>query len=212
MPAIFDLKKNKKDIKLGCSFIVGKSTKDNKMCVDKTMDCYMNKCRKELEDRAISYLSDEDIKKCSEESNGDYNKQITCHLNVLKKNNFDDKKAKMDHCTANKCPEMTKFIRDTMIKFGDRIYKSMPHNECVEKNCKKEYDDMDRIDSDKIKIGCNKKYEKYKDQLKCYGGMTKAFNKAFTKYRNCKDTKCKIDNKKNTKNTKNTHTKKSKKH
>ena len=74
-------------------------------------------------------------------------------------------------------------------EFGDRIYKSMPHNECVEKNCKKEYDDMDRIDSDKIKISCNKKYEKYKDQLKCYGGMTKAFNKAFTKYHNCKDTK-----------------------
>ena len=202
----------KKDIKSRCRTFVGKSSKDKKKCLELTMDCHMNKCRKEVEDRAISSLSDEDIKKCSEESNGDYNKQITCHLNVLKKKNFDDKKAKMDHCTANKCPEMTKFNVETMHAFVKKIMNANISPKCIVDKCKKENNELDKNNIDKIDATCNKKYEKYKDQSKCFKHMSKSYKKSVSKYHNCKDTKCKIDNKTNTKNTKTTHTKKSKKH
>jgi len=204
----------KKDIKSRCRAFVGKSSKDNKKCLELTMDCHMNKCKKEVDNKISAELIDEDYKKCLEESKGDFKKLDKCHIKILKKNDFYEKYAKMGHCTANKCPEMTKFNGETMHVFFKKIMNGNRSPKCILDKCKKENNELDKNNFDKIEATCNKKYEKYKDYLKCFKHMSKSYKKSVSKYHNCKDTKCNIDNKQNTKKTLTkksaSHTKKSK--
>jgi len=211
MPSPFDLKTHKNNIKNSCSFLLGKSSKDTKKCLELTMDCNMNKCKQEVEDKISSELNDEDIKKCNEESKGNFNKMLKCHTKILKKSGFYEKNAKMGYCTANKCPEMIDMISNGVKNIGESIYKSMPNYKCVEEHCKKEHDEMTKKNSAKMSFDCNKKYNNHKDQTKCVKQIIKLHMKLNKKYKKCKDTHCNINYKKNNKKTKSL-TKKTKSH
>ena len=217
MRSSFKVENDEPEIKSLCKSLFEESAKDKKKCFDITMDCHMNKCRKEIEDKENSTLTIEDVKKCSKEFKGDIKKKLKCRKKILEKNDFYEKHAKMSYCTANKCPEMTDLLSNAIHNNYDRMVKSGPYYGCVEKNCKEEYDEM--IKNNKIENTCYKKYDKYNDQLKCFRKITGEHIKAISKFYKCRDINCKIDNKQNKKNTKTkktntkkTHTKKSKKY
>jgi hypothetical protein len=207
MPSPFDLKTHKNKMKNSCSLFLGKSSKDTKKCLELTMDCHMNKCKKEVEDKISSDVNEEDIKKCDEESKGDFMKSIKCNKKILKKSGFYEKNAKMGYCTANKCPEMTDLISNTVKNVGERLYKSMPNYKCVEEHCKKERDELDKQSLEQLLNICNKNYNNHKGQTKCAEKLVKIHMKLNKKYKNCKDTHCN-----DKKNTKKIHTKKTKSH
>jgi hypothetical protein len=206
----------KKDIKSRCRTFVGKSSKDKKKCLELTMDCHMNKCKQEVDNKISAELIDEDYKKCDEESKDDFMKSIECNKKILKKSGFYEKNAKMGYCTANKCPEMTDLISNAVKNVGERLYKSMPNYKCVEEHCKKEHDELDKQNLGQITNICKKKYNNHKGQTKCAEKLVKIHMKLNKKYKNCKDTHC--NDKQNTKKTNikksksKSHTKKSKKH
>jgi len=203
MPSPFDLKTHKNKMKNSCSLFLGKSSKDTKKCLELTMDCHMNKCQKEVEDKISSDVNEEDIKKCDEESKGDFMKSIECNKKILKKSGFYEKNAKMGYCTANKCPDMIDMISNTVKNVGERLYKSMPNYKCVEEHCKKEHDELDKQNLGQITNICNKNYNNHKGQTKCAEKLVKIHMKLNKKYKNCKDTHCN-----DKKNTKKIHTKK----
>jgi len=207
MPSPFDLKTHKNKMKNSCSLFLGKSSKDTKKCLELTMDCHMNKCKKEVEDKISSDVNEEDIKKCDEESKGDFMKSIKCNKKILKKSGFYEKNAKMGYCTANKCPDMIDMISNTVKNIGERLYKSMPNYKCVEEHCKKERDELDKQNLGQITNICNKNYNNHKGQTKCAEKLVKIHMKLNKKYKNCKDTHCN-----DKKNTKKIHTKKTKSH
>ena len=207
MPSPFDLKTHKNKMKNSCSLFLGKSSKDTKKCLELTMDCHMNKCKKEVEDKISSDVNEEDIKKCDEESKGDFMKSIKCNKKILKKSGFYEKNAKMGYCTANKCPDMIDMISNTVKNVGERLYKSMPNYKCVEEHCKKERDELDKQNLGQITNICNKNYNNHKGQTKCAEKLVKIHMKLNKKYKNCKDTHCN-----DKKNTKKIHTKKTKSH
>jgi hypothetical protein len=227
MPLKFDKENYQDNIKSLCKGLFEESAKDKKQCIDRALDCYINKCKKEVEDKEISQLTDEEKTKCSEKFKDDFKKKMKCHKKILQKNDFYEKNAKEGYCSANKCPEMTELLSNGMQNIINQIYESDPKYKCVEEHCKKEHEETTKINIGKIIEHCNKKYSNHKGQSKCASKMMLLHNKVFKNYNNCKDTKCNIDNKQNTKNTKNTkksntkksntkksksHTKKSKKH
>jgi hypothetical protein len=182
-----------------------------------TMDCHMNKCKQEVENKISADLNDEYIKKCNEESNGDFMKSIECNKKILKKSGFYEKNAKMEYCIANKCPEIDELLinPDSIKNSRERLYKSMPNYKCVEEHCKKEHDELDKQSLGQITNICNKKYNNHKGQTKCLKKLMKIYTTLDKKYYTCKDTHC--NDKQNTKktntkktNTKKTNTKKSK--
>ena len=214
MPSPFDETKYQDNIKSLCKGLFEESSKDNKKCLKLTMDCHMNKCKQEVENKISADLNEEDIKICDEESKGDFDKILKCHQKILTKTGSYEKNAKMEYCTANKCLEMTELITnsDYIKNIRESIYKAMPNYKCAEEHCKKERDEMHKQTLGQIRTICNKKYNNHKGQTKCGKKLVKIHMKLNKKYHTCKDTHCKIDNKQNTKKTNTTHTMKSKSH
>jgi len=214
MPSPFDETKYQDNIKSLCKGLFEESSKDNKKCLKLTIDCHMNKCKQEVENKISADLNEDDIKICDEESKGDFDKILKCHQKILTKTGSNEKTAKMEYCTANKCPEMTELITnsDSIKNIRESIYKSMPNYKCVEEHCKKERDEMHKQTRGQIRTICNIKYNNHKGQTKCLKKLMKIYTTLDKKYHTCKDTHC--NDKKNTKktNTKKTHTKKSKKY
>jgi len=204
MPSPFDLKTHKYKMKNSCNFLLSKSSKDKKKCLELTMDCHMNRCKKEVEDKISAELNNEDIKNCFGSKN-----EFKCYKKILKKSGFYEKNAKMGYCTANKCPEMTDLISKGVKNIGERLYKFMPNYKCVEEHCKKERDELDKQSLEQLLNICNKNYNNHKGQTKCAEKLVKIHMKLNKKYKNCKDTHCNINDKKNTKKI---HTKKTKSH
>jgi len=212
-----DIKEFKEQIKRSCHFTV--PSNQRKKCID-TMMCKWHNCQKEQQDSANSQLTEEERKSCK---NKDISKEIDCEQKKLLKKGLLDKAAALDHCTANKCPQIRIFKKKAGRELVKSIRKSKKtpmiaqKDKCMKKYCSKEVQDSSNKFKKLLEDGydCEKKFATYKEQLKCIGKPSKQANKAGLKANACRIKHCDIQpsnsNKKNNNNNNNKKTNKTKK-
>ena len=214
-----DIKEFKKNVKGACHFMA--LPPQRKECMD-TMMCNWHKCQKEQQDFASTALTDADRESCK---NKDFLKEVDCEQKLTEKKGLMDKAAAVNHCKANKCPQIRNVIKKFNRELKQKIhFKKKPtmiqREECMKKHCSKEMQEKEKLFElfDKGSYECEKKFATHKEQIKCNSKITKQITKASLKSNDCRDKHCDIQpSNKNTTNKKNTtksgkNNKKTKKH
>ena len=175
------------------------------VCIKKMNDCYLNKCFTESKNKDIATLTDQDREICDKESNGDFKKLSKCQMKILQKTNFNEHLAKLNHCEANKCFDMKTYIdkiQDTIFtkmennikkkQTDDQKAKLEQYNQCIQKHCKKENYDPDKLSKNfnTKQLQCHSRYNTFKKQKKCTKKHDNITNKLVGKYNKCSNKYC----------------------
>lgn len=175
-------KLNKAACKLMC-----KKSKDRKECI-KLSNCTYDKCNAELEEYQKSVLTDEERAECKTINKDKPMEHYKCIEDLKKIKDYPNKNARLRHCNANKCPEISDFAFEKLKKNMNEKMK----DECVDKHCMKESNEYDRANLMMVKDqeNCNKKYKTYDQQSKCSRKASNKLLKPLKALGNCKKTKC----------------------
>lgn len=181
-------KEFQKDIKSICSFLVGKKDKKNHdKCMNVTM-CQFHKCNEELNAFRDARLTEEERNKCHE--NKKFSEMLKCSSKIMKKKDFHNKHAKLEHCIANKCPEDHKFAEEL-----DEIVKNKFKLKSCEK-CDKEEEMRDNAIKNHLKVSndCKRIHDTEKSQYKCSKKAISQVGKTSSKYLSCRTKYCSSKN------------------
>jgi hypothetical protein len=118
----FDEKKYIAELEKTCKMLDRRP--GNKECITLMKSCNLNKCRRLAEARYNASLKDEDRENCNKEAKGDWLKSFKCTQKIMKKRGFEEADAKFAHCTANKCPELHKYLQNITNKIIENMRKS----------------------------------------------------------------------------------------
>jgi hypothetical protein len=199
----FNKKEYTKKVKKSCT-VLSYNKSSNKKCNNILLQCHLNKCLPYIESTENSNITEAEKEDCDKKYGNDYKNKNKCVEKILEKKGFNEANAKKGHCIANKCPEVSEFVAESMKKSLNKI-KNHSKDECIKKHCNKELTAKEKVSFFNNIDKCNKESDDYKKQKKCSEKRTKAFFKLHDKLRKCTIKNC--DNKNNT-NTKKTNTKK----
>ena len=168
-----DMKKLNKETLKYCKLTTSKEKpKEKAECID-INKCKSLKCKTEFIDQLESIITPDDYKVCDDTNSKKFS---DCYDKILKKKQTYKKGALLNHCVANKCPQINKLAKKGEHKFlkllksyknKDKLYKATLN--CTLKHCKK----FKNVIEKKTKAAtnetynCHKKYKDYKQQNKC---------------------------------------------
>ena len=204
---VFNEKEYLKKTKKGCK--ISKNSSFQKECV-KVSNCKLDKCKQQVIDYENALPSDEERELCNKEAKNDYAQEFECIAKIGRERNPDSHNAKLEHCVANECPNIYEFNKKVVSHMMDGNGKKKTYKQqCAQKHCKNEIDEIKQNDFIEFDNICNKKYNNIKEQSKCKKKGSKIYNKKIVSAKKCAEKHCTETKTNNTKkhNTKKHNTK-----